>query len=298
MMQAKSWSTLSPKVERNGPSAEMRASGNRCGQLGRTLKPKNGARTRTPISGALSSHSLSYHCCDMSVAGTLNTGKKGPTVVTAANSKAKFDRDGPKLGRPSADKAGEVDERILQTAENFFLKEGYARTTLEKIASASRIGNTTLYKRYRNKEELFATVLQRSVDLAINRLQPVPRGATKIGRLRQAGVDLGRSALSRDVIAIMRISAAEAETFPNVARMGYSLGFDASVTHAAKAIAGGDLPMDVEAAIPAATRFVELALHPLELQGMFGVDLEKLRSRIEPSVDEAIDVLVRTGLLD
>ncbi len=55
--------------------------------------------------------------------------------------------------------------------------------------------------------------------------------------------------------------------------------------------------MDVEAAIPAATRFVELALHPLELQGMFGVDLEHLRLRIEPSVSEAIDVLVRTGLL-
>jgi hypothetical protein len=50
--------------------------------------------------------------------------------------------------------------------------------------------------------------------------------------------------------------------------------------------------------LPAATRFVELALHPLELQGMFGVDLDLLRTRIMPSVDEAIGILVATGLLD
>jgi hypothetical protein len=109
---------------------------------------------------------------------------------------------------------------------------------------------------------------------------------------------MARSALTRDVIAIPRISAAETETFPNVARMGYSLGFDASVRHAAEAIAGSDLPADTAAAIPAARRFVKLALHPLELQGMFGGDLAQLRMRIEPSVDDAIDVLVRSRLLD
>lgn len=221
-----------------------------------------------------------------------------PTVESGENREIKSERDGPRLGRPPAVQAGEVDERILQAAEVFFLREGYARTTLEKIAAAARIGNTTLYKRYRNKEELFTAVLQRSVGTAINRLTEVPGGGTAQQRLREAGIAMGQSALTRDVIAIMRISAAEAETFPTIARMGYHLGFDASVAHAAKAIAGSDLPADITAAIPAARRFVELALHPLELQGMFGADLAQLRLRIEPSVDEAIDVLVRSGLLD
>jgi AcrR family transcriptional regulator len=219
-------------------------------------------------------------------------------VVSSKKDKTISDRCGPKRGRPPADKAGEVDDRILQSAEQLFLNEGYARTTLAKIAAAARIGNTTLYKRYRNKEELFAAVLRRSVDFAVNRLQDVPIGGTKVERLRAAGIAMGQSALTRDVIAIMRVSAAEAETFPGIARMGYRLGFDASVDHAARAIAGGDQPADVAAALPAATRFVEVALHPLELQGMFGVDLEQLRQRIEPSVNEAIDVLVQTGLLD
>jgi AcrR family transcriptional regulator len=220
------------------------------------------------------------------------------TMTTNRDQKTKSGRKRPRLGRPRADQAGEVEERILQAAELFFLRQGYARTTLEQIASSARIGNTTLYKRYRNKDALFMAVLQRSVDIAVSRLIERPSGVTARQRLREAGVAMGESALTRDVIAIMRISAAEAETFPNVARMGYRLGFDASVSRAAEAIAGSDLPANVVAAIPAATRFVELALHPLELQGMFGGDLAQLRLRIERCVDDAIDVLIRNGLLD
>ena len=219
-------------------------------------------------------------------------------MITSGGGGATIDSKSPRLGRPRADQAGQVEGRILNAAEQFFLQQGYARTTLEQIAAAARIGNTTLYKRYRNKEELFTAVLQRSVDTAINRLSVAIGQGTACQRLREVGIAMGQSALTRDVIAIMRISAAEAETFPNIARMGYHLGFDASVSRAAKAIAGSDLPADLAAATPAATRFVELALHPLELQGIFGGDLEQLRARIEPSVDDAIDTLTRHGLLD
>ena len=219
-------------------------------------------------------------------------------MITGGQQAAKIDSERSRLGRPRADQAGEVEERILNAAELFFLQQGYARTTLEQIAASARIGNTTLYKRYRNKEELFTAVLRRSVDTAVNRLSVVTGQGAASQRLREVGIAMGRSALTRDVIAIMRISAAEAETFPNIARMGYHLGFDDAVSRAAKAIAGSDLPADLAAATPAAKRFVELALHPLELQGMFGGDLEQLRVRIEPSVDDAIDILIRHGLLD
>ncbi len=219
-------------------------------------------------------------------------------MMTSRYQTTKSASERPRLGRPRADQAGEVEERILKAAELFFMHQGYARTTLEQIAASARIGNTTLYKRYRNKEALFTAVLQRSLDTAINRLSVVTGSGAPSQRLREVGIAMGRSALTRDVIAIMRISAAEAETFPNIARMGYHLGFDAAVGLAAKAIAGSDLPSDLDAATPAATRFAELALHPLELQAMFGGDLDQLRARIEPSVDDAIDILTRQGLLN
>ena len=85
------------------------------------------------------------------------------TITTSADKGTTVDTKRPRLGRPHADQAGEVEVRILNAAELYFLQQGYARTTLEQIAALARIGNTTLYKRYRNKEELFTAVLQRSV---------------------------------------------------------------------------------------------------------------------------------------
>jgi len=200
-------------------------------------------------------------------------------------------------GRPRADQAGEVDDRILDAATDLFMKRGFGRTTLDQVAAAAHVGNTTLYKRYPGKEPLFTAVIHRSVEKAVRRLDVKAQQSTPHERLRHVGIAMGRRALTREVMAIMRISAAEAENFPNIAREGYRVGFDASVEQAARAISGSTEADDVSAATVAATRFVELALHPLELQGMFGVDLKILRPRIEQSVDDAIAMLLNTGLL-
>lgn len=200
-------------------------------------------------------------------------------------------------GRPPADQAGAIEERILDAAACFFMEKGFGRTTMDEIATAAQVGNTTLYKRYPGKEPLFTAVIHRAVETAVRRLEIDNRGQSACERLRRAGVAMGKSALTRDVMAIMRISAAEAESFPSVARDGYRVGFDASVAQAARAIAGSDDADAIAMATQAATRFVELALHPLELQGMYGVSLDILRPRIEASVDDAIDLLVLRKIL-
>jgi hypothetical protein len=91
------------------------------------------------------------------------------------------------------------------------------------------------------------------------------------------------------------MSAAEAETLPEISQVGYRVGFGALVEQAALAIVGVGEPD--AAAIAAAEHAVELALHPHELQGMFGVDIAILCSRIELSVDDAIEMLVSRGML-
>ena len=200
-------------------------------------------------------------------------------------------------GRPRADQAGEVDARLLDAATDLFLERGFGRTTLDQVAQVARVGNTTLYKRYPSKELLFTAVIHRSVEKAVGQIVVKARQSTASARLRHTGIAMGHSALTREVVAIMRISAAEAESFPEIARLGYRIGFDASVEQAARAIAGSDEDAAMIAATPAATRFVELALHPLELQGMFGVDLSILRPRIEESVEHAIAMLSALGML-
>lgn len=168
---------------------------------------------------------------------------------------------------------------------------------MDQIARHAHVGNTTLYRRYQDKESLFTAVIERLVEDAIARMAIDVDGATAGDRLRRTGIRIGEISLVDDVIAIMRMSAAEAESFPDVARIGYQIGFDAAVRQAARAIAASDDALALDVAMPVATRFIELSLHPLALQAMFGIGLDLLQPRIAQSVDDAIMVLHASGLL-
>lgn len=201
-------------------------------------------------------------------------------------------------GRPPASMEGEVEDRILAAAEEIFLDLGFARTTMAAVGKRASVGNTSLYNRYPSKEALFNTVMERSVARATAQFGKPSDAATASDRLRETGLRMGAVVLQRPVVAIMRVSAAEAESYPDIASIGYRLGFDASIRMAARAIAGSDDAAALERALPAATLFVELALHPLELQGIYGIDLDTLRCRVPAAVDDAIAVLGIRDLLD
>jgi AcrR family transcriptional regulator len=59
-----------------------------------------------------------------------------------------------KRGRPIRDM-----EPILATAIAIFAREGFAATTIEMIAVEAHVSSATLYKRFANKQGLFAAVL-------------------------------------------------------------------------------------------------------------------------------------------
>ena len=200
-------------------------------------------------------------------------------------------------GRPPAEQAGEVEERILQTAFDVFLARGYGHATTDQIGRQARVGNTTLYRRYPNKEALFDAVIHWSVVRAVDTVGFPVEAATASGRLRQMGIRMAEVALTPEVLGIMRMSAAEAVSSPAIADLGYRIGFGAAVERAARAIAGTDDQDDIKGARAAASIFVELGLHPLELQGMFGISLDVLRPRIEEFVDGAIATLLARQLL-
>lgn len=190
-----------------------------------------------------------------------------------------------------------MEERILQTAFDVFLARGYAHTTSDQIGRQARVGNTTLYRRYPDKHALFDAVINWSVNKALDTVGFPVDADTASGRLRQMGVRMAEVALTPEVLGIMRMSAAETLRAPAIADLGYRIGFGACVELAARAIAGSDDQDDINGAFTAASVFVELGLHPLELKGMFGVSLDLLRPRIEEFVDGAIAALRARQLL-
>jgi AcrR family transcriptional regulator len=56
----------------------------------------------------------------------------------------------------------EKREAILHAARKVFARMGFARSTIDAIAAEANVSTRTLYKHFRNKDELFATVLEAS----------------------------------------------------------------------------------------------------------------------------------------
>jgi AcrR family transcriptional regulator len=88
-----------------------------------------------------------------------------------------------KRGRPVRDM-----EPILSTSIAIFAREGFAATTIEMIAAEAHVSSATLYKRYANKQGLFAAVLmettQRSMAIhASHRKEITSPFSSLLGRL-------------------------------------------------------------------------------------------------------------------
>lgn len=67
---------------------------------------------------------------------------------------------------------GKRKNQILDAAISIFAKEGFDRANTEEIAKLARLGKGTVYRYFKNKEELFLSVVDRGLDelrIAISR---------------------------------------------------------------------------------------------------------------------------------
>ncbi|MEW6020382.1 MAG: helix-turn-helix domain-containing protein, partial [Pseudomonadota bacterium] len=64
----------------------------------------------------------------------------------------------PHPGRP---RSAEADEAILRAALKLMGEYGYRGTTMEAVAEAAGVGKSTVYRRFRSREELVSTAIAR-----------------------------------------------------------------------------------------------------------------------------------------
>ena len=194
-------------------------------------------------------------------------------------------------GRPPASQAGQFDERILQVATSLFLDRGFGRTTLDLVAQHAEVGKSSLYARYPSKGDLFAAVVSLSIQTMFDHLAPVPEGLGLGQRLQAVGEALIEGMLHPRCVAFMRITAAEADNFPNLALMAYQVSFDGSVSYVLKGLGAANLDAADPGLITLAQRFVEVAVQPLSFQAAFGVDVALLRLRASQCAHDAVELL-------
>src|SRR5580704_2184042 len=202
-----------------------------------------------------------------------------------------------RVGRPSRESAGEVDERILRAARRVFLERGLAGASIDEIAGIARAGKPTIYARFPNKEALFAAVVLNNVAATGTRFEGhVPTGSTLDERLAGLGAAIVYWVLAGDTVAVMRMGISEARRLPDLAinihltarRRGEEI-VGKLLAEAAQSDARGALPAFAPERLAATTRFfINLVVWPILVRALFGEKLKDLRAEIEPDVARSV----------
>jgi AcrR family transcriptional regulator len=201
-------------------------------------------------------------------------------------------------GRPPAASAGDVEARLLAAATRLFLERGYDGTSCDQVALDAHAGKASIYARYANKAALFAAVIDRSLAGSLAQ-HDVPTGMPLDARLALVVMRVLEDALAADALALLRLLVAELPRLDRAGAHADQLFWMAGVKRVAAAITLGDrADAGFDAALPVATRCVELVLAPLLLRALLGEAVAPLLASAPARIAAAISLLHATGGLD
>ncbi|NUF24474.1 TetR/AcrR family transcriptional regulator, partial [Acinetobacter oleivorans] len=124
-----------------------------------------------------------------------------------------------------SNKAHEKDQKILDAATKFFLIHGFSGTTTDMIQKEAGVSKATMYGCYKNKEAMFAAVIERQCR---NMQEQIILVETKAENLRSALTEMGKTylcfILSHSGLAFFRVCIAEAVRFPELSEKFFEVG--------------------------------------------------------------------------
>jgi AcrR family transcriptional regulator len=205
-------------------------------------------------------------------------------------------RPAARSGRPSREGAAKIDEKILDAAEDVFLKRGFEGASIDEVAEIARAGKTTIYSRYAGKKELFVAVVLRNVSNMLRIAETSPQGASMEARLRTLGSNIIARALSPKTIRLFRVTLSEAERFPDIANQVSHLARERGIGEVARLLGEvQDAPEacrrdDAHAPPPSANAriFMDLVVLPMVLRTLFGESPAKLQAEIPHHVADRV----------
>ncbi|MBD2299550.1 TetR/AcrR family transcriptional regulator [Nostoc sp. FACHB-190] len=112
-------------------------------------------------------------------------------------------------------------EQILQGAIRVFLREGYAKTSMDRVSTEAGVSKQTIYSHFQDKEGLFTALMER---LTLRCFQSIFAHTELQGEpaslLRQVGETyLTKVADNPDYVALLRLVITESQNFPELAKL-------------------------------------------------------------------------------
>ncbi len=105
---------------------------------------------------------------------------------------------------------------IVAAALEAFLCEGYAGSSVNRIAAAAGVSIATLYRHFESKDDLFIAVIREACSTPEQETEPAWVRKPPLAGLVEAGSDLLRSTLSRPQLALFAVVTREAQRFPEL----------------------------------------------------------------------------------
>jgi AcrR family transcriptional regulator len=197
-----------------------------------------------------------------------------------------------KCGRPRKGEELQSRDRLLDTAFNLFLENGYGNLSLETIARDARVSMRTIYSQFGGKVGLFGAVIRRCSDQFVTSLteEHVLENSPE-----EALISFAKQFLYRitrpDVVRIRAILIGESPRFPDLATQFYEQGPQRTLDYLAQFFArqqqAGYFAEDID------THFLAEQF----LSGLRSERILKLQLGLEPTPDEAeIDIWVRQAV--
>ena len=200
-----------------------------------------------------------------------------------------------RLGRPPRD-ARDAKSRILDAAQQVFLKRGYQSASVDEISEMAPASKPTIYAHFDGKEALFKAVIVRVITGLTNFEGYEARGRTVTDKLTSVGTELVERFLE-DTVGVTRATIAEADRFPALSRHVHEAGRDraaAAVSHvlsnaAYKLQRGPKGPFGTKRSLATAQIFMDLILLPMLMRALMGEDAKHLRKEVPGFVRERVN---------
>ena len=190
-------------------------------------------------------------------------------------------------------------QTILRAATEVFLREGYARASVDAIAATAGVGKQTVYGHFGDKQRLFLAVVDQAQKAARIDSADLTNLLTDTGDpradLRAAGERMLRAILAPDAMALHRLTVAELTHHPELQRSwrddGAAQGIrDVIAAYLAECDRRGDLA--VPDPVLAARQFTMLLGAEGQVRSLRGVQ-RLTDEEIRQIAEESADLIVR-----
>lgn len=199
-------------------------------------------------------------------------------------------------GRPPADRAGDVEARLLAAATRLFLERGYDGTSCDQVALDAGAGKASIYARYVNKHALFCAVIDNMLERPPVDAESPPETRLR-DRLALVGMRVLTDALRPDALALLRLVVSELPRFSNADTRPACLLWQAGAQRVAQTIALR-APDTIERAVAPAEQFIEMVLMAPLMRALLGEPLAPLIEAAPGRIEAAIATLAASGALE